>query len=235
MIATVYRIVLRTQATKGRLAALGLLGAVGMVVAFSIGLSDPVDPLDAGTKFVNSFCLSVYAPVVVLVFAAAALGDPAEDGTLVYLWLRPVARWRIVAGAVLATLTVTAPIVLGVSVLSAMLTGGGSSLVKGTLTSTLVAVAGYCGVFTLLGLLVKRALVWGLAYILLWEGFVAAAGAGAARLAVRAYTRSLLSDATGIPLRLADFPVVSSVLVPVLVSLAALALTVGRLRRTEVA
>ncbi|HEX9259854.1 MAG TPA: hypothetical protein VF855_09995, partial [Acidimicrobiales bacterium] len=149
--------------------------------------------------------------------------------------LRPVPRWRIVAGAVLATLTIAAPLVLGVSLLSAALTGGGSSLMWGTLVSTLVAVVGYSGVFTLLGLLVKRALVWGLAYILLWEGFVSAAGAGAARLALRAYTRSLLSDATGIPLRLADFPSASSVAVPVGVAAAALALTVARLRRTEVA
>ena len=31
--------------------------------------------------------------------ALAALGDMREDGTLVYLWLRPMDRWAIVVGA----------------------------------------------------------------------------------------------------------------------------------------
>ena len=40
----------------------------------------------------DSYGLSLLIPVVALVFASAALGYLAEDGTLVYLWLRPLAR-----------------------------------------------------------------------------------------------------------------------------------------------
>src|SRR4029077_12605282 len=110
MIATIYRVTLRTQAKKGRLAALILLGVVGIVIGLAVGLSDRPDPVRAATNMINAFGLSLYAPVVTLVFASASLGDPAEDGTLVYLWLRPVARWQIVAGTYLATLTVALPL-----------------------------------------------------------------------------------------------------------------------------
>ena len=51
-------------------------------------------------------------PVTTLVFAAASLGDFREDGTLVYLWLRPVPRWQIIAAALGASITVTLPLVL---------------------------------------------------------------------------------------------------------------------------
>lgn len=235
MIATIYRVTLRTQARKGRLAALALLGAVGVVVGLAIGLSDVREPLRAATNMINAFGLSLYAPVVTLVFASASLGDPAEDGTLVYLWLRPVPRWQIVAGTYLATLTVTLPLVLVSLGLAATLSGAGHGLVRGTLVSATLAVVAYGGIFTWLGLRVRRALVWGLAYILLWEGFVASAGKSASRLAVRAYTRSVLSQATGIDLKLGSVSPFFAVVVPIGVAIVWASLTVRRLRRAEVA
>ena len=235
MIATIYRVTLRTQARKGRLAALVLLGLVGVVVGLAIGLSDVREPLRASTNMINAFGLSLYAPVVTLVFASASLGDPAEDGTLVYLWLRPVPRWQIVAGTYLATLTVTLPLVLVSLGLAAALSGAGHGLVRGTLVSATLAVVAYGGIFTWLGLRVRRALVWGLAYILLWEGFVASAGKSASRLAVRAYTRSVLSQATGIDLKLGTVSAFFAVAVPVAVAFVWASLTVRRLRRAEVA
>lgn len=235
MITVIWRVTLKSQATRGRLIALGLLGAVGLAIGLAIGLGDVTDRLDASTNMVNAFGLSLYVPVVTLVFASAALGDPAEDGTLVYLWLRPVARWQIVAGTVLATLTVTMPLVLATVGLAAALTGAGGRLIGGALAASALAVLAYTTIFTWLGLRVRRALVWGLAYILLWEGFVASAGRSAARLAIRAYTRSVLAHATGIHLKLATVSVVFAVAVPLAVSVVAGAVTVRRLRRTEVA
>ena len=106
---------------------------------------------------------------------------------------------------------------------------------RGTLVSATLAVVAYGGIFTWLGLRVRRALVWGLAYILLWEGFVASAGKSASRLAVRAYTRSVLSQATGVDLKLGTVSAFFAVAVPIVVALVWASLTVRRLRRTEVA
>jgi ABC-2 type transport system permease protein len=235
VLSTVYRVTLRCQARRGRLIVLGLLGLVGVLIGLAIGVGDVVDRADASTNYVNAFGLSLYAPVVTLVFASASLGEPAEDGTLVHLWLKPVPRTTIVAGAALATITVALPLVVVPLVLGAALTGEGADLVRGTLWSSVLAVVGYSGVFTWLGLRVRRALVWGLAYILLWEGFVASAGRSAARLAIRAYTRSVLARATGVSLKLANVSAAYSVVVPIAVAVVALALTIRRLRRMEVA
>ena len=65
MIATIYRVTLKAQARKGRMAALLLLGAVGVLVGLAIGLSDVRDPLEAATNMINAFGLSLYAPVIV--------------------------------------------------------------------------------------------------------------------------------------------------------------------------
>ena len=235
MLATVYRIILRTQVSLGRIAFLALLASVGLVVGLAIGVGDVFDRLDAGTNLINAFGLSLYAPVATLVLASAALSDPIDDGTMVYLWLRPMGRWKIGLGALLATWTVTLPLVLVPMVGMAVLSGGGPSLVRGTLLAGSLAVIAYGALFVLLGLWVRRALIWGLAYILLWEGFVAIAGDNAQRLAIRSYTRSLLSDATGVDLFLADIAVTASVIVPLVVAALAFGLTAWRLRRMEVA
>jgi len=235
MIATIYGVTLRTQARKGRLIALGLLGLVGVVIGLAVGLSDPEDPVRAATNMINAFGLSLYAPVVTLVFASASLGDPAEDGTLVYFWLRPIARWQIAAGTYLATMTVALPLVLVSLGLAAVLSGAGHGIVWGTFLSATLAVVAYGGIFTWLGLRVRRALVWGLAYIVLWEGFVASAGRSASRLAVRAYTRSVLTKATGVDLKLANVSTFFAVTVPIGIAIVWVWFTVRRLRRTEVA
>jgi ABC-2 type transport system permease protein len=230
----VYRIILRSQVTIGRLVFLGLLASIGLVVALAIGVGDVFDRLDAGTNLVNSFGLSLYAPVSSLVLASAALSDPIDDGTMVYLWLRPVARWKIGAAAIGATWTVTLPLVLVPLVAMALLSNGGGALVRGTLLAGTLAVVTYGALFVLLGLWVRRALIWGLAYILLWEGFVAIAGDNAQRLAIRSYTRSLLSDTTGVNLFLADIDPTASVIVPLAVAVVAFLLTAWRLRHMEV-
>jgi hypothetical protein len=77
--------------------------------------------------------------------------------------------------------------------------------------------------------------VWGLLYIFIWEGFIATANDTAGRLAVRTYSRSVLSDATEVTLRFTAISSPYQWLVPPLVAVAALAYATRRLRRQDVA
>jgi ABC-2 type transport system permease protein len=234
-VKALYLVLLRTQVTRGRLAGLGVLGLVAVLLGIAVGASESADPVRDGIELVNQFGLSLFVPVVTLVFAAAVLGDPNEDGTLVYLWLRPVARWRIALAAVAATLTVALPVIVIPMVAAAIATGAGSGLVVATLVSCGLATLAYAGMFTWLGLRVKRALVWGLAYILVWEGFVARAGATPARLAVRSHARSLLARLADGPERLIEVSTHTAVVVPLAVAVVAFLLTARRLARQDVA
>lgn len=233
---TVFRLVLRAQLTPGRLLGMGALGLLAIGIALAIAAGDPADGrLRAGIDLVDAFGLTLLVPVGTLVFAAPALGEPAEEGTLVYLWLRPIARWRIAAGAFLATLVAALPLVAVPLIAAAAIVGGGGDLVLGTAAATVAGVAAYAGLFVGLGLRVRRALVWGLAYVLVWEGFVALAGATPARLAVRSYTRTLLTRIADGPADLAQVSLGAAVVVPGLVAVLAVAWTAWRLARQEVA
>lgn len=231
----VYRLLLRSQATPTRLLALGALGVAAVLVGLAIGRSDPLDPLESGAAFVNGFGLSVTVPVTTLVFASAALGDLVDDSTLVYLWVRPLRRWVVVVAAFLAALTVALPLVVVPLAVAAALTGGGSDLVVGTSLAAGFGVVAYAGLFTALGLRVRRALVWGLLYILIWEGFVARGGDNAARLAVRSITATILADWSDADVRLDVLAPTTAYVAPFVVAAVALAYAAWRLRRQDVA
>ncbi len=79
------------------------------------------------------------------------------------------------------------------------------------------------------GLLVRRALLWGLVYVRIWEGFVARSGTPAARLPILVYAR--IADAD--PPRLAAATPVA-LATPLVVTALALALTSVAPARAEV-
>ncbi len=231
-IAITYGVVLRQLITRGRIVALTLLALVSTIAGFALGRGDA--SLDDSVRLIASLGFAVVVPVVALVFGGAAIGDMREDKTLVYFWLRPMNRWPIVVGAALAAITVTAPVTLIPLVAASVLTGAGGDIVIGTLIAGVVGVIAYACVFTMLGIWLKKFIVWGLAYILIWEGFVAQAGPGVAQFALRKYTRSILVDQTGADLDLADFSLAAGIIVPLLVAVVALMVGAWRLGAQEI-
>jgi ABC-2 type transport system permease protein len=227
-----YQVVLRQLTSRSRIIGLTLLALVAPISGFALGSADA--SLDDSVRLIASVGLGLVLPVVALVFAGAAIGDLRDDKTLVYLWLRPMDRWPIVVGAALAAGTLAAPITIIPIVAAAILTGAGNGIVAGTLLATIVGLIAYVAVFTLFGVWLKRFIVWGLAYILIWEGFIAQAGAGVARIALRKYTRSILVDRTGADLDLADFSLAMAVIVPIVVAVAALAVASWRLGSQDI-
>jgi ABC-2 type transport system permease protein len=235
-VALSYRLLLRQLVTRGRLLALLAVGVVVAGVASAVGASDEIDdPLEAAVQVISNLGFAVLVPVVALVFASASLGDTREDGTLVYLWLRPMARWPVVVGAWLAAITVSLPLTVVPLGVAALLSGGGGELLGATTLAAVVGVVAYSALFVLLGLIVKNSIVWGLGYVLVWEGVVAAFGSFAARLAIRGYTRSILTSITDIDLDLGDLPLAAGIAVPLLAAAAALVLASRRLRDMDVA
>lgn len=229
-----YRLLLRSTATPGRLIVVLALAAISLLVGVVTRLQDPFDLVDTATAF-TSGNLATLIPVAVLVFGAGTIGDLIDDSSLVYLWLRPVPMWVHVAAAWAATVTIVVPVVLVPVTISTALISSDPEVLRGATISGLVAVAAYAGIFVTIGIRFRRALLWGLAYVLVWENVVAAAGETATKLAVRSYTTSILSQETGIWLKLGEFTYASGVLVPLGAALALLAYGARRLGRADVA
>ena len=232
-----YRLVLRHQLTRGRLVLFAVILALCVVLGWLIGrgsseslrVSDTVD-------VVSALGLGLVVPVVALVLGSAALGTWVDDETLVYVWLRPVARWKLAAAAVAAAATVAVPVtVVSLGVLAMLGSQADPDVLVGTVAATALGGLAYVAVFVAAGLLIRRALIWGLVYVFIWEFFIARAGAGAARLSINSYASSLLANYSGESIRLADRAVGSSFVVLIGLTVLAIAFTTWRLREANVA
>lgn len=186
---TAMRLLTRLQVTTGRIALTLLVGGAVALAALAADLGGNAG--ETPTILVEVVLL-IIVPVVSLVFAAASLGDPNDDGSLVYLWLRPVPRWRLAAAALVASLAVTLPLNVGLAALVAAL-GGRPELVGPAAAAASAATISYVALFVALGLRTTRSLLWGLGYVLLIEGFLMRFSEQIAAISVRRYAVSILT------------------------------------------
>lgn len=185
-------------ATRGRILTMLAFGVVPVILGFFINRAqrDTVDNRNfEPAELLAGFSLLIFVPLVALVFAAAALGTLREERTLVYFWLRPIGRWQVTAAALLSAWVVLVPLVAIPTGVFAAVVGDGNDVV-GVLAASFVGVIAYGAVFMVLGLITERSLVWGLVYVLVWEGFIGGLSNTAGRFSIRNYTRSLLSRIT---------------------------------------
>lgn len=122
------------------------------------------------------------APLTALLYAASMIQDEVEGQTLTYLLLRPLPKWSVYLTKWLATILVcvcliglfTFALYLAIYWGTAELWG---EIVPGRALKTVAVLAlaqlGYCSLFGCLGLLIRRSLIVGVAYIVLLEGVIA--------------------------------------------------------------
>lgn len=230
-----YRMLLRQQITTGRLALAGGFAALAIAVAVAIGSEDSFTRVDDSVGFISIFGLGLMVPIISLVLGSSTFGELIDDETLVYLWHRPVARWKLALAGALSATTVAVPLTAVPLAIAALIASGDNSVaVAAGLASALAALA-YSALFVLVGLVLRRALIWGLVYLFIWELFIANVGGGSAQLSIRTYPTSVLAQLTDVTIRLADSSTATGIIVSVVVAGAAIALASLRLDRMDVA
>lgn len=233
MLRVLFRTFLRTVATRGRLAAIGSLAVVSVISAAAVTLARPGDTFEAGATYAVANLTSLL-PVAALVFGAGSLGDLIDDGSLVYIWLRPISTRLPVVAAWASTVTIITPLVALPVLVGTVILDSSARLIAATALALVVGVLAYSAISVTIGVRMRRSLPWGLAYILLWEGFVAGAGSTAGRLAVRSYLMSIIVQVAHHPIKLGRYTLASGIGVPLAVGALALAYTSRRLARTDV-
>lgn len=229
-----YASTLRAADTRARRLGFAALSILGVVVAWAVSRSYFVfDPLADAVQLLDVFNLNFLAPVAGLVFGTATLGDPTEDNTLVYLWLRPIPRWKLATAATAAAATFTVPYSVVPAVVEGWIVAGHPVLGAAVLSTAAAAVA-YAAVFVLLGLVSRRSLVWGIGYLLIFESFVARGGRSLGALSIHAHAASILADTADRELRLGYFSASTGIASCAVITVLALAVTTWRLNRAEV-
>jgi ABC-2 type transport system permease protein len=176
-------------------------------------------------------------PLVALIFGTASLGSEVDDGTAVYLLVKPVPRWIIALAKILVAVAMTAILVIPSTVITGVLLGG---FADANLTTTfafalacLVGGTAYAAAFVALSSATPRALIVGLVYVLLWEGALGGLLEGTRFLSIRQATLGIVGGLGG---QLAREPIDAGVAAAVLTIaiIGGLAITSWRLARFEI-
>jgi ABC-2 type transport system permease protein len=194
-LVALYVLFLRTQVSARRL--LGISSLAALAILIGVFARSDADPSEASAHAVAGYGLGLLVPLAALWLGSSAIGDLVEDRLLVYLWLKPVPRWQLPAAALLATTSVVVPLTALPLIASALVAGAGDVAAATLLAAPLAALA-YSGLFVAAGLWLRRAVWWGLAFLLVWENLAAYASDAATRFTVLGWASSVLGDAAGI-------------------------------------
>jgi ABC-2 type transport system permease protein len=174
-----------------------LLVALPVLIALLVRLADSRMDVD---RILDAMLVRTVLPLVALVMGTAALGSELEDGTAVYLIIKPVPRWRIVGAKMLVAAGLTVALVVPSALLTGLLIGGTGPALDTTLGFAVAAAVGgsaYACAFVGLSAFTSRALVIGLAYTMIWEGVLAGLLEGTRFLSIRQATLGIAGGLSG--------------------------------------
>lgn len=234
---TVFALTVRALLLRRR--SLALLLAVGTVPFFVVlnTLRGDLTP-DVQAIIVGRLLITTVTPLVALVLAVTAIGDERESGTIVYLATSRLSRMRVAAekslAAVVCALVLLVPALVSIVYLGSRLGVGTDNILRAVAGAALVA-AVYAAVFVAVGLILRRALIAGIIYILVWEGAIATVAPSAERVSLTAWGRAI-TDGGLVDLEQGLVPTLSATsgaIVLIAVTLAAVALAGWRLGRMD--
>lgn len=192
---------LRQNLRGRRLLVLSVLFLLPVVLAGVLKLfSHPPTPQELEFAFVFTLIPHALAPLTALLYAGGVVQDEVEEQTLTYLLLRPLPRWALYLTKLAMTWLTTSLLTAAFTALTLLVAyWNAPELTSAAFPERVAKIAalmalaqvGYCSLFGLLGLRMRRSLIVGLGYIIAFEGLLANFDAVVRRLTVMYYFRVL--------------------------------------------
>jgi ABC-2 type transport system permease protein len=160
------------------LAALPVL--IGLLIRVTGGRPDPDRVLD-------TLVIRFVMPLVALIVGTTVIGSEIDDGTAVYLLVKPIARWRIVLSKAIVATGLTAILIIPAVIVTALLLSrtDTATTISAYTVACLLGGTAYAIAFLALSTFTSRAFLIGLAYVLVWEGILSGILEGTRFLSIR--------------------------------------------------
>jgi ABC-2 type transport system permease protein len=177
------------QVQSRRVLALGFLFVLPIIFAVLLryngagwrGPTGGYEPQFAEFVLVYNLIPQALVPLCALVYASGMIQDEVEEQTITYLLIRPLPRWTIYAGKLASTIVVTTGLTAAFTCVTFLVIGwgqlnywssGGLARMLQVIALFAASLIAYSALFGLLSLLMRRAILIGVGYIILLEGFV---------------------------------------------------------------
>ena len=186
-IAPIVEVTFRGLLGRRRIFLLVLLAALPVLIGLLIRIAGGRPDAD---RVLDTLVVRFVMPLVALIVGTTVIGSEIDDGTAVFLMVKPIARWRIVLSKALVAAGLTAVLIVPAVIISSIL------LSRTDLATTLEAFTvacffggtAYAIAFLAISVFTSRAFLIGLAYVLIWEGVLASILEGTKFLSIRMAT-----------------------------------------------
>ena len=188
VMAALMDVTLRGLLGRRRTLLLILLVGLPVLIAMLVRISGGRPDAD---RVLDTLVVRTVMPLAALILGTAAIGSEIDDGTAVYLMIKPIPRWRIALAKALVAAGLTIALVVPAVVLTGLLIGSRTDTVTsivGFSVACLVGGSAYAVAFMTLSVFTSRALLVGLAYTLIWEGVLSGLLEGTKFLSIRQAT-----------------------------------------------
>ena len=193
---------------------------------------------DASSGLIVNFGFGTLVPIMCLLIGTGVIAPEIEDGSIVYILAKPLARRTIV----LSKLAIAVPVALVFSVLSIVIATEISGDHNGQLAmamgvSTALASVAYTSVLFMIAVLTRNSIIVGLIYALLWEGVLAGYVPGVRALSIRQWAlapaEQILSGNSTWNVN-SDVSVATGLVMLAVTTVAAIAISVQRLKTLSI-
>jgi ABC-2 type transport system permease protein len=190
--------------------------------------ADWAEPVLVGLGF------AAVLPVIALIVGTGVLGSEIDDGTLVHVLAKPLPRREIILTKLAVAVAVTA-VTVGVPMYLAGLVAGSARLGIGLAVGSLVGAFAYSALFLALSLVTRRPVLFGLLYVLIWEGVLGNLLTGTRMLSVQQYVVAVAAKVGDTDLLTGRVSVPVSVVMALVFTVGGTVLAVDRLRSFSIA
>lgn len=232
-------ITLRQLLSRRRTLLLLLLAGILVLVAVVFRLAgEEARAMRFTAGLLGNLGVRTLMPLVALLFGTGAIGSEIDDGTAIFLLAKPISRRTVVVTKLVVAAACSAALTCAPMLLAGLIGAGGlgDGLVLGMAAAAAIGSLLYCAVFVALSLITSRALIFGLAYVLIWEGLLAGLFAGTRTFSLRQITLAFGQELSGTPKELinAQLDLSTAVIVAMLVLVGATLLAIRRLGAFEI-
>lgn len=232
-------ITLRQLLSRRRTLLLLLLAGILVLVAVVFRLAgEEARAMRFTAGLLGNLGVRTLMPLVALLFGTGAIGSEIDDGTAIFLLAKPISRRTVVISKLVVAAACSAALTCAPMLLAGLIGAGGlgDGLVVGMVAAAAIGSLLYCAVFVALSLITSRALIFGLAYVLIWEGLLAGLFAGTRTFSLRQITLAFAQGMSGTPKELinAQLDLTTAVIVAVVVLVGATLLAIRRLGAFEI-
>ena len=249
--STVAWITLRATLSRKRALLFALPAVILIFVTIALKVSRP--PTRPWPSIVlGTFGFTVLLPLTALIIGTSVLGAEIDDGSIVHLLATPVRRLSVIMTKFSIATVLTMLFAAVPELIAALISGGGitpdqtiihpsgpqfipgtavsnSKFAIGLFVGALVGSIIYNALFVMVSVATTRAIAVGLLYVLIWESLLSNFVSGARLLSVSHYSLGIANGFANDPGLNASLTVATSVIMGVIVTVAALAFAVNLL------